>query len=262
MPNIPDKLYKVSIFIGLFLTGFFYLKDNESYKEYESVYHNYDDLTDSLSVLEEEIYYDQENFKRACDEIEFKYDLDSIYYISGDHIIFSKLFSNDRVIQSDMLMLEGKWSKIRSLRHKEELLNIRINKSASDHDEAKKELISAKEEFESFQKFGLFLIAIGIAVWFIEEKHKQQEKIKQFDKIYNSCQSCGNRFNSLRLYGKNQDGSFNLGLCKDCYDNGSLKEVDLTIEIAYKRYCSKHNIKNGIRKYIIWWLFNKLERWR
>jgi NMD protein affecting ribosome stability and mRNA decay len=161
-----------------------------------------------------------------------------------------------------MNMLEGKWSKIRSLQHNEELLNIRINKSASDHDEAKKELISEKEEFESFQKIGLLLIAIGVAVWLVEEKEKQQIKIKQFDKIYNSCQSCGNRFNSLRLYGKNQDGSFNLGLCKDCYDNGSLKEVDITIEIAFKRYCSEQNIKNGIRKFISWWRFSQLERWR
>lgn len=261
MPNIPDKIYKLAILIGLFLTGYSYIKTNESYQDYESEYQKYDRLSDSLEILKEEIYFEQENFKRACGEIEIKHDLDSIYYSRGDQIIFSKSISSDRVIQSDMLMLEGKWSKIRNLQHKEELLKIRIDNSASDHSEAKEDLFHSQEEFEWMQTTGFILIAIGVVMWFIDENDKPKEQIKQFEKIYNTCQSCGNVFNSLRQYGKNQDGTFNLGLCKECYDNGKFNEVDLTKEIALKRYCSKHKVTKGIRKYFTKRFFNKLERW-
>ncbi len=262
MLNIPDKLYKLLILVGLVLVGFSWTKSNDSYKDYAKKYDRYDNLFDSLKLLEEEILFEQENFKEECSEFDQKYKSDSTYYEKGNNIFFNKPLLNDPNIKSAVQLLESKWSKILELKHKEELLNIKLENYSEDHTQAKKDLRDIQEEFNFIINIGAFLIGLGITMWFIDETDKPKEKIKQFDKIYQSCQSCGNNFNALRNYGKNLDGTFNLGLCSECYENGVLKEVDLTQEIVFNRYCQKHNITRRLRKYFIRKFINKLDRWK
>lgn len=262
MPNIPDKLYKLSLIIGLFLVGFSWTKTKDGFNEYNVKYERFDGLTDSLKLLKQEIVFDQDNFISKCSEIEYKHNIDSLYYMVDDEIIFSKPLSNEPILKSDVLSLEKIWFQIKELQHKEELLMIKISDSSADHDEAKKDLTYWQEEFNIMQKIGVFLIGLGVVMWFIDENNRPQEKEKQFDKIYDSCQSCGNRFSSIRKYGKNTDNTYNLGLCNDCFEYGEFVEKELTNEIAFIRYCKKHKITNRIHKYLIKLMFGRLERWK
>jgi ribosomal protein S14 len=253
MPNIPDKLYKLSILIGLFLIGFSWLKSNESYKEYSAKYEKYDNYFDSLKLLDEEIAFKQDLFISRCSEVEIKHNIDSICYNEDDEIFFNKPLSSEPSLKTDVLILEKEWFRIKELQHKKELLNIKLEDSSAEHDEANEDLAYWADEFDWLKTVGFIFTGFGLALWFIDENVKPEERKKQFDKIYNSCQSCGNNFSSVRRYGKNQDGTFNLGLCNECYDDGDFVESD--------RYCEKHEIKRRISKNRKRRFFDKLERW-
>ena len=86
---------------------------------------------------------------------------------------------------------------------------------------------------------GLIMLVFSLIAWNSYERKQNSTKVRQNERIYSDCQSCGKEFSSKRQYGTNKDASINLGFCNDCYENGEYVNPSLTIQEvlseAYKR---------------------------
>ncbi|RLK06570.1 zinc ribbon domain-containing protein [Tenacibaculum discolor] len=132
--------------------------------------------------------------------------------------------------------------------------SLRISELSSEEISTKGKLLSdvydnIKLRLSISSVVGTIIFFAGLIGWYRDKKH-----IKQTDRTYESCQSCGKTFSSIRNYGTNKDGTHNLGLCIECYDNGeftnpNLKLTDLIEEAYDKGYEDKNT-----------WVYEKLEK--
>ncbi|MES2513099.1 MAG: zinc ribbon domain-containing protein [Bacteroidota bacterium] len=117
-----------------------------------------------------------------------------------------------------------------------------------------------------FSFIAVVLVMAGLSSWADKEKREAFYKIREnIDKphfTYN-CQSCGRAFNAMIVPAK--DGEVkNYRFCSDCYEDGKLKEPDLTLQelknrtktYLISRNLSERKIRNILSK------LEKLHRWR
>lgn len=108
---------------------------------------------------------------------------------------------------------------------------------------------------------GVFYFTIGMILWGIDEYSNSQNLIKQNEKLYAYCQSCGKRFSSIRNYGTEIDNSKNYAFCKECYSDGEFKDSNLSQEDFLIAAKDKIKQENWLTRKIYMNHLRRLERW-
>ncbi|WP_432410947.1 zinc ribbon domain-containing protein [Rasiella sp. SM2506] len=260
--NIPDSLPKLLILLGIIGVAFGIFIDKELSEKYSSRFDKYDKIQDSVVLRTFTIELEREKLLQRSEELSETYKVENpiVYYVDSS-MVFTRTFSGnkDKKIVTDSLdqywdsYVEKKAAlKILTKRQEIELENLK----------EKEEIIDGKKDFYgAFLGIGFILFILGISTWIFDNITPVEKPIKQNEKIYRYCQSCGYNFNSMKPYGTEKNKSKSNAFCKDCYKKGKFTEPNLTkkefLEIKKKEVKKK------------WWLskkllmtrFKNLERW-
>ena len=259
--NIPDSLPKLIILIGIIgIAVGIYMKE-ELTENYYSKFDKYDEIQDAVTLEKYLVELEQENLIRRSRQLSRIFELENPIKNQDSIITFEQTFSGNKkkVLLTDSLstywnMYAKKKAGLDILKKREEIKFKNI--------ESEKKILNNRLYFYNlFLELGIFLFILGTGVWAIDITLDSRKIIKQTEKIYTFCQSCGHNFTSIRTYGTEKDKSNNLAFCIECYQKGKLKEPELTKEDFINR--KKENIKglNWPKKQILIRRFEKLERW-
>jgi hypothetical protein len=261
--NIPDKISKFFVLIGLILIGFSFYDNDSSEKNYFTKIDKYNEIKDSSSICKLVIEDKLENIKRISKNLSTKYDVENPIMINKDSsITFSRTLSGNelKIIVSDSI--NKLWENFRIFEFRDKVMDQKLD-SFSNILESEKKLNASYHKFNNqLENFGFVFFIIGLFMWVLDEpdaKKKNLEKLNE--KIYPYCQSCGKSFTSVRKYGKEIEGTDNLAFCFECYDQGTFIDNETTKEEFLEKANVEIKNKNWFAKKILKSRFNDLERW-
>jgi hypothetical protein len=241
--NIPDKVYKLVILLGLILIG---------YSEYKS------NRNEKLDTVKQEKYF-----------------------VYQDSLMVSTLKSNSNLNKKDSLFtiivsinnnrkelivnkkLKALWEihsnnefNIKLLREK-----LRVLKFEMDSEDKIRE--SHYKINKTLMDLGVIFFLIGLFMWNVDEFLNDRKLIeKQNEKVYKNCQSCGKKFSSIRNYGLNYDKSFNYSFCKECFIDGEFTNSNLTKEDFFNQVNETLKTKSWLKRKLVLNSLYFLERWK
>lgn len=192
--NVPDKIYKLSILVGLVMAAstFFMLEKHDRWLK--TVEDEHQAIKDSLDLSKHTLNYYEKNILTNPHPTKSNYSVplagtNSDIFIDYNNLKL-KIFILDKKLSLSLERLEKEIGLMKSFNGK---------------------MIPAL-------LLSIGLIGFGIAMWVKDEDEVKPTRLE--GKIYMYCQSCGSEFNSMLGYGKESNGSTNNAFCIECYDMG------------------------------------------
>ncbi|ESU19465.1 hypothetical protein FEDK69T_31340 [Flavobacterium enshiense DK69] len=258
--NIPDKISKLLVLLGILLIVFGVYRSEQSDEKYFEKIDLYNQWRDSISINELKIDNHLNNLKSVSKDLAIKYGVKNPIYSKDSTTHFNQILSGDKnaVLVSDSI------NKIWILYEQSQFENKLYHKKADMLDEnlkvEKKYSENNQKAFSKIILLGFIFFLIGLFVWMTDENVNTE--VKQSDKIYKWCQSCGKSFNSMKINGLNKNGEQNLAFCQFCYDNGEFTSPNLTKEDFLSQVNENLESKSWLTKRLVKARLNNLERWK
>jgi len=250
--TIPDKPYKLVLLLSLFIIWFCFNKRIELANELQKKEETYFDFLDSIGIKKYESEFLEKKLKHDCRYLSDSFLDNKFYKIQNNEIGLNHFYtSDDNDFNIELKKLSKDFDKIELIKHE---LNILQLKSIS----MKQSLEIYKIRFGSFYFSYMIGIVFGIGLLVISTIKYFHDSETILDKNYIHCQSCGNRFSSMLMYGKRSDGTYNKAFCNECYDNGNLIKPDFDIN----QFIIKKSKNKVFRKLLLKFRYSKLERWK
>jgi hypothetical protein len=260
--DIPDKLYKLFALIGILLIGYSFYHTEIVEQNYFSEIDRNRALKDSLFLNKMRLDHLSEKIVDISHNLSKKYQVENPIKKSDSSITFNRVLSgpSERINVSDSI--NKLWMEYKSQNFKNTLLEQKIEFSDKYLDEEENLKKTSIELYQSIYELGSILLLAGIVLWFIDNGTPfPSTKTKQHERVYQFCQSCGKRFNSMLKYGTNKDKSLNYGFCHKCYKKGKFTSPNLTKEEFLKQQKALIKEKSWITRKILMLRFINLERW-
>lgn len=261
--NIPDKLYKLLTLIGLILIGYSFYNTEFIEQKYFSEIDKHREIKDSLLLSEMIIKNEKETLIKISNSLSKKYDVKNPITYSDSTVSFNRILSgpkNDLAVSDS---LNNLWNDYLTNSFKLDLISKKLEFSKKYLDEEENLKKAYFDNYNEIRNFGFFIFLLGILLWSadIPALQKDRKLIKQGDKIYSFCQSCGKKFSSVLKYGTNKDKSKNYAFCNCCYKKGKFTNPNLTKEEFIETSMESIKKRNWLYKRILKNRLNDLERW-
>ncbi len=265
IPSIPDNSYKFILYIGLVLIGYSFLQGIESTKTYNNQASSLQTALDSMTIRNSIQTNERKKLMEKANELSLKHGIQNPIIDNDSFIIFNQTVTGDLNAKMVSDTLQRIWDSYKSGQFQIDLLNEKIRMG-------ERNLKSELNHFEEINHFYFGLAIIGMLIAFIgyigmEKLQKLNEDLIKIDleskaKKYKHCQSCGKNYSSVRINGKDKNGTYNQAFCIDCYDDGEFKEPDLTLNDFKLRSESILKQQKGfLLKRHLRKRFQNLERW-
>jgi hypothetical protein len=265
---LPDKLYKICIYIGtglLIYSGVNLLEKSEKLDEEIIKYtvgikkHNIE--RDHLKDVSNSIRVQADNLSKL-------YSVKNPLTISDSGYILVKTLKGNKnaVLLSDSITSIIKESKFEASLSAIKTKDEELSEKLYEIDFKKDNMDEYNKILNIFVFFGL-LFFFGGGIWgFVKELADEELSKRQNINIptySNQCQSCGSRFNSIVKYGKEADGNRNYHFCENCYTNGTFTNPELTISEMQSKLLVDLKAKGANKLHIYYrlYLLPGLERW-
>ncbi|MNQ71274.1 putative zinc ribbon domain protein [compost metagenome] len=244
--EIPDKIYKLIVLLGVIIVGYSEIQRSTGINDWKKDFDNTTSLNDSLSLERISMDFEYAKIKNSADNF--------INIIEKTKQIktFSTYMDSLNIVKGKLLLYKKK--------------NDIYSKKAEQFSRKFKFL---KEDFsqinkinQSLQNIGIILFCLGIFMWMINEAKDSRILLKQNEKLYPWCQSCGKKFSSIIKYGTNKDSTNNYSFCKTCYTKGKFNNPTLTKEEFLMLVQNEIANKNWWSRQILMSRFRTLERWK
>lgn len=233
IPILPDKTYKLAIYIGIGLILYSWIIGQNKSEEYEK-----QKVAFSVEIkrLENERKYldtDLKTLSKDADLLSRKFSIKNPLTVSDSGYIFIRTLVGGR---KEVLISDSIASLLKQFDHKQKEILIKDDQLAIKRYELESlgnYLLEIKETFLFLLGFGGSLTFIGLIAWSNSDDFDAQLlKRQNIDKPYisSSCQSCGKKFNSMIRYGTENNNTKNYHFCNQCYSNGEFTIPDLTKE--------------------------------
>lgn len=261
--NIPDKLYKLLALIGLILIGYSIYNIDFVEKKYFSEIYDHRKIRDSLLLTEMIIKNKKETLIKIANSLSIKYDTENPVTYTDSTLSFTRILNGQKNELTVSDSLDNLWNDYLNFSFKMDLINKKLSFSEKYLEEKEKLKKQYFDNYDEIKNFGIFLFILGIILWSVDTpSNKKENKIlKQQDKLYPFCQSCGEKFTSILKYGTNKDKSENYAFCRNCFKKGKFTNPDLTKEELIKNSMELNHNKNWLIKKLLKNSFNDLERW-
>ncbi|WP_035745134.1 zinc ribbon domain-containing protein [Flavobacterium suncheonense] len=258
--NIPDKISKFLVLIGiLLLTYGIYRGDQNDQKYFEKI-DLYNQWHDSVSINELKTDNYLNNLKSVSEDLAIKYNIKNPIYSTDSTTHFNRLLNGEKnaVLVSDSI--NKMWETYVQLKFKNKLYHKKADMLDKNLEAEKKFKQDSQGIFINIIVLGFCFLMLGLFLWFIDE-HDTKTGVKQSDSIYKWCQSCGKSFSSIRINGLNKDGQANLAFCNCCYDNGEFTKPQLTKEDFLNEALIELKSKPWLVRKLLAVRLNNLDRW-
>lgn len=259
--NIPDKIYKLFVLIGIALVVYSVVFQEDKSRELNEITSKYARISDTLEFT---------NYKIKANE---KRLLESAEILAKSENIVNPLVEKDSVLTfyfttdgdtKQKLAEDSLWQIWQS--HKD--LIFKQNLSIKKAELLKNELKNSEKVYAInskirtiFETVGVILFLLGVLTWMLDEMVANSNK-KIDERIYKFCQSCGKKFNSMRKYGTNSNNTENYAFCKDCFQNGEFTTTNLSEEDFILQFENEIKNESWLKKIILRSRIRNLERWR
>jgi hypothetical protein len=240
--NIPDSLPKLIILVGIIcIAAGLYMKE-ELTENYYSKFDKFDEIQDAFELENFVVELELENLIKRSHQLSEMFELENPIKSQDSIITFEQTFSGNKkkVLLTDSLNIY--WSNYVKNKASLDILKKRMDIKSENIEIEKKILDSRKYLYGFYLEFGIVFFILGVNIWLLDIYFESKKIIKQTDKVFNFCQSCGHNFTSIRTNGTEKDKSNNFAFCIECYKKGKLKEPELTNEDFINR--KKIKIKN------------------
>lgn len=259
--NIPDSLPKLLVLLGLIGMAVGIYVEKELTENYYTKFDKFDEIQDAVTLESYVVELEKKNLLERAKQLSQSLDIENLIEEKDSIISFIRVFSGDkkRVILTDSL--DKYWN---SYLKKQKSLDILLKKKEiqqANINSEEKIMDSRKEFYGTFFGIGLLFFILGIGTWALDNSTPSEKIIKQNDKIYKFCQSCGFKFSSIRPYGTEKNKTQNLAFCIECYKKGKISEPELTKEDFINRKKEEIKNKGWLSKKILMARFHSLERW-
>ncbi|MDO6602794.1 zinc ribbon domain-containing protein [Arenibacter palladensis] len=262
--SIPDRLYKFLALIGLFLIGYSFYYMDFAEQKYFSEIDKHREIRDSVLLAQMQIDNEKDDLIRISDFLSTKYSVENPLLISDSTLVFSRVLNGPKnnLIVSDSI--ETLWKSYKKHKFQLNLLTKKLTFSQKYLDEEENLKKNYFSNYIEIRDIGFTLLFLGVLMWVMDIPSINREKniIKQKEKLYSFCQSCGLEFNSMLKYGTNKNKSDNYAFCKDCFRKGKFTNPNLTKEEFITNSLNIKKNKNWLSKKILKSRLSRLERWR
>lgn len=259
--NIPDSLPKLLILLGIIGMAIGVYVEKELTENYSSRFDKFDKIQDAVSIDSYILDLEKENLKKRALQLSEMYNIENPVIESDSTFTFSQTFSGDKlkIIVTDSL--NKYWFNYVEKKQSLEILRERKRIELENLENKEEVLDSRKEYYGIFFRVGLLFFILGIGTWALDNSTPSEKIIKQNDKVYKFCQSCGFKFSSIRPYGTEKNKTQNLAFCIECYTKGKISEPELTKEDFINRKKEEIKDKVWLSRKILMARFHSLERW-
>lgn len=260
--NIPDKIFKFLVLLGIFLIGYSFYDNDFSEKNYFTKIDKFNELNDSSAISKLVVDDKLENIKIISDNLALKYNIaNQIIENKDSSVIFKRTLSGDssQILVSDSL--NKLWENYKIYSFKSKIMDEKVKQYSSILENEKNLNQSYHQSNDILLKIGVILFLLGIFMWVIDEPYDPKiVLVKINEKLYPYCQSCGKKFSAMRKYGKEFNGSDNLAFCEECYNEGKFTD-DMTKEEFIEKSNAEIKKRNWFAKKILKSRFRNLDRW-
>ena len=261
--NIPDKVYKLFVLLGLILIGYSSYYDDSVEKNYFLKIDQFNVLKDSAKFESFIIDNEVKELIKFSENISVKYGIKNPVSNNDSTIYFTRTLSGEKieVLVSDTI--NSHWLIYLNRKFKLELLSKKIDtfsERLNDEERLKNQYF---EYYSNLRITGIILFSIGILLWFVDTPHplEKDKLVNQNEKLYPYCQSCGKEFSSVRNYGSDKEGGHNFAFCSECFTGGGFTNPELTKEEFLKDALKSIKNKNWFSRKTLAMRFENLERW-
>jgi hypothetical protein len=258
--NIPDKIPKLFVLIGLILIAFGYYNKDIANNEY---YNKVDKFNTAVGALElEQMRVDNEltELKRISENLSIKFGIENPISIKDSLTTsFKQILSGNKKAVAVSDSINKLWERQSAHSFNLKLLDkkIKLERSKIDQDE------NLHNNYHNAQLFviiiGMFFFFIGLITWLIDEQ--TNPVIKLSEKLHERCQSCGKVFTAVRQYGLEKDLTPNYAFCEECYNNGNFTNPELSESEIINFSMGTVKAKNWLYKRFLKARLKELERW-
>lgn len=259
--NIPDKLYKFLILIGVLLIAFSIYKKENSEEFYFSKIYEYRGIQDSLVISQIKIDDQRDRLIEISQSLAKTYEVENPIENNDSLIFFNRMLSGPTANLKVSDSIQKLWLNYKSLKFQMRLLDKKLEFEDKYLEEEKNLKNDYIDTYFKVLGIGFLLLFTGTFIWMNDSETNTKNYTKQYEKVYSYCQSCAKNFTSMRSYGTNKDKSLNYAFCIECFKKGKFREPELTkIEAKRRLYHTVQN-RNWIVKLIVESRFARLERW-
>ena len=242
---MPDKIYKLLVLLGVIIVGYSEIQLSNNTNNWEK---DLDKITSERNLFE---------LEKISTNFEFTKTESSVDYYS-DIVEKSNEQKINNIYIDSLLTLRAKLLLLK----KENAINLKkTDHFSSKFKILKEDLARINGMSKAQQNIGIILFSLGILMWMIDETKVSQILLKQNEKLYPWCQSCGKKFSSIIKYGTNKDSSNNYAFCKNCYAKGKFSNPNITKDEFLEHAKNEVSSKSWWSKIILMDRFNTLERW-
>jgi len=268
IPLIPDKSYKLLVYLGIGLIIYAWISRFKEIEKYEKKRIEYN--VEIRKIKNQRKYLDEDltEINKRAEILSKRNSLENPLKISDSGYVFTRIIKGNQVdlTLSDSIgkLLDSYNIKSKQIRIKNDELDVKkyeiesLSKSVDDID-----------DFAMWLSiFGATLFWIGTAIWVNKEEYEGlilQRNNLHLPTFSERCQSCGTKFNSMNKYGtENNDTDKNYHFCLTCYQKGKFTEKNLTLEELIESKTKELNDKKKSKVYIKRYLkiIRLLDRWK
>jgi len=259
--NIPDSLPKLLVLLGIIGMAVGIYVEKELTENYYVKFDKYDEIQDAVTLESYVVELEKKNLLERAKQLSESLNVENPIETNDSITSFIRVFSGDkkRVILTDSL--DKYWNNYLKKQKSLDILLKRKEIQQKNINSEEKILESRKEFYGTFFGIGLLLFIIGIGTWALDNSKPSEKIVKQNDKLYKFCQSCGFKFSSIRPYGTEKDKTENLAFCIECYKKGKMSEPKLSKEDFINRKKEEIKNKGWLSRKVLMARFHSLERW-
>ncbi len=243
--NIPDKIYKLFVLLGIIIIGYSEIQLSDKIGNWEK---DFNKITTERNLFE---------LEKISADFEFEKTESSVDYYS-DFVEKSNEQKIKNIYIDSLLILR---TKLLFLKKENAINSKKAEQFSSKFTILKEDLSRINESSKAQHNIGIILFSLGILMWMIDETKVSQILLKQNEKLYPWCQSCGKKFSSIIKYGTNKDSSNNYAFCKNCYIKGKFSNPNITKDEFLENIKNEIISKSWWSKIILMDRFRTLERW-
>ena len=260
--NIPDKYYKLLLLLGIIIFGYSFYKEDQIKSIYYQKVDRNREISDEIELSAIEIENLMTKIKDASRQLSITYSVENPISSNDSVVSFNRVLSGstNQLIVSDSI--QKLWMEHSTLKLNRNKLNQKLRSSNEYLTEEREKLYGKIDDLFLYRQIGMLLLIVGTFFWLVDFDSSPKRNEKIHEKVFAFCQSCGENFNTMRVYGTNKDKSLNLAFCAECYKKGKFRNPDLKIEqLAQNKIDDlKHN--NWFFRYIVYKHLKRLERWK
>lgn len=260
--NIPDKIPKLFVLLGILMMGFSYFNHDQIEKNYFNKIDQYSNSNDSTQIGFIILKNEEEKIKKSSENLSLQYDVVNPISKKDSSIVFTRIIrgkENEMLVSDSINTL---WTNYSNKKFRQEILIKKDELLGEKLKEEKSLRETYDDQNDQLRMIGYIFFIMGFIGWLFDEPDSEKKIIiKQNDKLYEFCQSCGKIFSSMRKYGTEVDNSPNYAFCIECYEQGKFTNPLLTKEEFLASRMEVHKKRNWLVKKIIKNRIGNLERW-